>query len=1032
MGLLEHLFAGGTPKPNLIACTGDIAYGQTGAQPLALQYVAATTFFNDLLARCGLSADRLFIVPGNHDVNRSAVNKLAETQYRQMAKEWRKHERIVNENLANSALEYTQAMARLKEYLAFFKTICPHITTVNEHANYVCSTLVNGLEIQIIGLNSAWACNGTEDHRSVWVAAEAQLANVVHDQSFRIGLIHHPLEWITKADSTVLEGRLGKDIHVLLHGHEHEFREHVFSGYPVIGSGAVTADEDAEYGIVLCELDTDSGALVRRPYEYSSRDRAWVLKSRSIPAFNFEAGASFAKKLSAGRILKPESTYGASFVRPGRMGGNGESDEYEDPVEPPSTVHIRDAEYFKHLWTDTMGDHTISDKAGDPNMLHFDGLDSSTRIVQKDNLDAYFLRKVVEPISFDIAATANDDPKDQADARKTFEEFEKEITDPPKGAATVADHKNRSENRVRYLIGDAGIGKSLAVLKVLDRVGMNPERPNGFRLLPVYVDLHQDRVWTDHEPARAVDLTVVRVGLQLLDAVASEAVDTSTILMSSQLSGDELDRQFQLLASLLLKHKLAPFIVFDNGDRFFFENAKYRFFADFARKRDWHLDDTFVALVDRFVVKSSLGEIGACVLFVCRKYVYRHCGRLFDAADPLGLSRRDHKVYQVIAPSSDDVIASRFRLFTAAVTAVRSGYRNSPMFLDRVNALRTKILRMRENPVSAFGTIFELVHQGHRSLVQFLGTLPVDVGPGAEITDRLLNSPHILLRLYLTNMRKRYTQKTGHFPNVFLNDAVVDPSDAFAMAHAPHVHTYWLKYLLLRHAALQGRGRKKGRINSEETIRFFVDSLHYEEHLVRLALGSLSDPSAASCLQIIRPDRLRREIESLQLSSRGLRIVGGYDGTDSLSFSFDYLQLVTDDYLLALPTVVADDIFVDANLAHTLKEGHVYSRGARETLKKKIPAVLSFLSVLEITFREEAKYRGTERLLAELKMAPDFDAIACHVIAGINRVDQHFEPTYMAGDSLPDPEKYWNKVRNQARLVQHLSDYYRLPALVAV
>jgi 3',5'-cyclic AMP phosphodiesterase CpdA len=51
-------------KPEIIVVTGDIAYsGQKD------EYTLAKILFDDLLKKLEISNDRLFIVPGNHDVD---------------------------------------------------------------------------------------------------------------------------------------------------------------------------------------------------------------------------------------------------------------------------------------------------------------------------------------------------------------------------------------------------------------------------------------------------------------------------------------------------------------------------------------------------------------------------------------------------------------------------------------------------------------------------------------------------------------------------------------------------------------------------------------------------------------------------------------------------------------------------------------------------------------------------------------------------------------------------------------------------
>jgi 3',5'-cyclic AMP phosphodiesterase CpdA len=56
-------------RPDFVAVSGDIAFS---GQPA--EYELARRFFDDLLATTGLGKDRLFLVPGNHDVDRSRIS----------------------------------------------------------------------------------------------------------------------------------------------------------------------------------------------------------------------------------------------------------------------------------------------------------------------------------------------------------------------------------------------------------------------------------------------------------------------------------------------------------------------------------------------------------------------------------------------------------------------------------------------------------------------------------------------------------------------------------------------------------------------------------------------------------------------------------------------------------------------------------------------------------------------------------------------------------------------------------------------
>ena len=1015
-------------RPDLVFCTGDVGFGESQKQGLAAQYDDAEVFLANLLSTVNLPTNRLFLVPGNHDVSRAAVNKNADAHYRLIAKDSRTYIDIIDAAVANNAKEYRDCMSRLELYRLFVKRFAPHLYS-DQHVHYVQSVRVNDIDVQIIGLNSAWNCSGSEEERELWVGAKSQLAGVRRDESVRIALMHHPLEWVTKADASLLENRLGSDIHILLHGHEHEFREHSFAGgFPVIGTGAVSTAQQLEHGVLHARLDLATGLLHRTLFLYSSLKNDWIRSTA--------CDQPIAIPFSGSRSLhstRPSSTYANYFSRPGRLGMDGDIDDYSQFIEPGSYVHNRDGQYFFHLWSDSMGPHTIEKLAGDSEALHYDGAASSTRIVQKDNLDAYFLRKVV--VTPAIAATASDDPQDVIDATVNFDAFTKEVSESPRGkSASTGPLMEDSENKVRYLIGDAGIGKTLAALKLIDYWRISPKDEFGYTIHSVYIDLHQDKNWALMEPMAAVNKVVERVVKNLSDCVAKLGhVPVATFVENA--GSLALDDTARKLSFQLAQLQVSPIIVLDNGDRFFFDNARFRFFESFARRRDWYLDDTFVSLVDRFVNESLLGKIGASVLIVCRRYVYGHCLRLSDAADPSGPIRRDHKPYQLLPAGHDEIIDSRIRLLKEAAMAATEGkYRNAAMFQERIANLEMRISRLKRQRFhrdrSVLRTVWELGHQGHRSLLTFFGALPVDVGPGAEVADRLFGSSYLLLRLYISNLRKRYSQAQGHFPNLFLNDAFVLPNTAYPESRSPHIHTYWLKYQLLKWFQLQRRGKLIACATSEEAIHFFTSELNYEEDLVRLAVGSLADPSTSSCLKTLQPDRLLRHVELLQLTPRGEILISGNSNDPPLCLSFDYLQLVTDDYLLALPRCVASKIFVEADLGHSLKPGFAYAKGARDTLRKKIPAALTFYRVLVLSFELEAKHRGNVLKLQEFGAVPDFQSIENGLLDSIARLDMHF----VDGDeteAMPNPREVWKRIVSNSEIASSLAAYYLRPPAVS-
>jgi len=544
-----------------------------------------------------------------------------------------------------------------------------------------------------------------------------------------------------------------------------------------------------------------------------------------------------------------------------------------------------------------------------------------------------------------------------------------------------------------------------------------------------------DKNWAAIKPEDAVNKVVEKIAQEFIIHIESKNC-IPVANLAEDLTSLGLDNVVRKLAAQLAKMNISPFIVLDNGDLFFYKNSRYRFFEPFARQLKWNLEDTFVALANRFTFEGQLGKIGASLLFVCRPYVYLHCSAIQNSAtDPTGtIRRREHTAYQISNFNSYEVIDSRIRLLDEAVQILgREGARQAEMFKKDFEYIKNQIAVFKQEPIyrnrSMLRTLWDLSHQGHRSLISFLGLLPVDTGPNAIVTKRVFDSPNLLLRLYLSNLRKKYSQKEGHFPNLFLNDAHILPDKTYPESRSPHIHSYWLKYLLLRWFQKEKRRDGQGSAKSEDVIQFFKHELNYEEDLVRLALGSLSDPSNSGCLKMVDLDLAIEYSEWLQITPRGEILVDEDTSNLPLCFDFTYLQIITDDYLLALPKCVADTIFVDADLGFSLLPGLEYAKGARDLLHKKIPAALTFFRVLVLSFDLEAKHRGNLSTLQKYGLVPNFKTIEEQLLDSIARIDERFSEDAMT-EPMPNPREEWKKIIDNDEIEKTLSEYYQNPVSV--
>jgi len=198
--------------PDLIFATGDIA---NAGQPV--EYDAAQQFFESLLAAAELSRERLYVVPGNHDVDRKIGRGLVRTLNSQVTSD--------DYFDPETVMLHGQRLGAFRNwhdrYFAGIRTLpdnstCGPVETLD----------INGLKIGILPLNSALFCHDDDDHDKLWIgrrcldAACETLQQATVDLA--LALVHHPLEWLSNIERVNIKDRLERSVDLLLRGHLHE------------------------------------------------------------------------------------------------------------------------------------------------------------------------------------------------------------------------------------------------------------------------------------------------------------------------------------------------------------------------------------------------------------------------------------------------------------------------------------------------------------------------------------------------------------------------------------------------------------------------------------------------------------------------------------------------------------------------------------------------------------------------------------------------------------------------------------------
>ena len=274
---------------DLIFCTGDIAFGELTNQPLEAQYELASSFFDQVLKVCGCDKTHLFLVPGNHDIDRNCVTKAIQTSWtlwgddtyaNKMAEE-------IPEWFAKLAPDAVDAMRRLGKWGHFIANYAPHhkLAALGHH-HYAQVLNIRGRKIGIAGFNSVWTCSGSEDDRHLWLAATQQfnhMRSALKDADLKVGLIHHPSDWFNIVERDIIDERIGDEAHFWLHGHVHKTWMRPLPSHVILGAGAITAGSEAEFGFNIVKLDFENGSGVTRPYRYQKSRARWISANHITP-----------------------------------------------------------------------------------------------------------------------------------------------------------------------------------------------------------------------------------------------------------------------------------------------------------------------------------------------------------------------------------------------------------------------------------------------------------------------------------------------------------------------------------------------------------------------------------------------------------------------------------------------------------------------------------------------------------------------------------------------------------------------------
>lgn len=261
---------------DFIVFSGDLAH--SGNQK---EYEAAKQYLlKPVLEATGLSPDRIFFVPGNHDFDRSKKELLPPGIQNPFQSE-------------NDVNEWLTDLDKRNEILKPFRAYKEFITKYNNQNQPEYASVqileINNKKVGLLGLNSALMCARNEDangeiaDQGFLVVGEPQIytsLQSIKDCEIKIAVLHHPFDWLTEFDRRRIKRPLGEGCHFILCGHEHQSRVERVSAtdgdYVFIPAGASydRSNFPNSYNFVHLNFEKTEGIVYLRKW---SRDRTkWI------------------------------------------------------------------------------------------------------------------------------------------------------------------------------------------------------------------------------------------------------------------------------------------------------------------------------------------------------------------------------------------------------------------------------------------------------------------------------------------------------------------------------------------------------------------------------------------------------------------------------------------------------------------------------------------------------------------------------------------------------------------------------------
>lgn len=316
-------------------------------------------FFERILKAAGdVSPRRLFIVPGNHDLDEAELKKLP-VEFKEDSPTREKVDQWLKDDAKRELL--------LQPFRDFRSFVSGYTGQDSPDYSNVRTWKINGKVVSLLGINSAWFCrrhydapDKPNDYGFLRVGKRQihERSKEIEKSDFRIAVLHHSQEWLEYYDGEDVWKRLKKSCHFILHGHGHELDVSAERGtkgdFVLIPTGAIFDQRVAKdpnriysYNFVHLNIESGKGTVFLRCW--NDTDFTWTSYNLKSPEgrcpFDLPGSFGHSKDFTASsgprQIRSPPDEFigrkkeievllqgferGAVIARLGGMGGEGKT-----------------------------------------------------------------------------------------------------------------------------------------------------------------------------------------------------------------------------------------------------------------------------------------------------------------------------------------------------------------------------------------------------------------------------------------------------------------------------------------------------------------------------------------------------------------------------------------------------------------------------------------------------------------------------------------------------------------------------------